>query len=54
MCIRCRGKPFIEQLPSDSPGTVKVFTDRYQAARVPSGDRCIATAISATVMYVNV
>jgi hypothetical protein len=51
MSIRCRRNPFTEQLPSDSPGIVDVFTGRYQATHVPSGDRCIATAISTTVMY---
>lgn len=28
---RCREKPYTEQLPSDSPDTVDVFTCRYQA-----------------------
>jgi hypothetical protein len=31
MRIRCRGIPFTEQLPSDSPGIVDVFTGRCQA-----------------------
>jgi hypothetical protein len=31
------------QLPSDSPDIVDVFTGRYQAAHVPSRDRCLAT-----------
>jgi hypothetical protein len=29
MSIDCRGNPFTEQLPSNSPGIVDVFTDRY-------------------------
>jgi hypothetical protein len=29
MRIRCRGNPFNEQLPSDSPGIVEVIADRY-------------------------
>jgi hypothetical protein len=36
MRIRCRGNPFTEQLPSDSPGIVHVFSGRYQAKHVPS------------------
>jgi hypothetical protein len=31
MRISCRGNPFTEHLPSDSPGIVDVFTGRYQA-----------------------
>jgi hypothetical protein len=34
MRIRCRGKPLTEQLPSDSPVFVDVFTCRYQAKAV--------------------
>jgi hypothetical protein len=45
MRIRCRGNPFNERLPSDSPGVVDMFTGRYQAMYVPSSDRFIATAI---------
>jgi hypothetical protein len=49
MRIRCRGNPFTEQLPSDTPGIVDVFTDRYQVTHVPSRHRCIGTAIHATI-----
>jgi hypothetical protein len=31
MRIRCRGNPFTEQLPAESPGIVDVFTGRYEA-----------------------
>jgi hypothetical protein len=48
--IRCRGNPFTEQLPSDSPDNVDMFTGRYQATLVPSRDRYIATAINATIL----
>jgi hypothetical protein len=50
MRIHCRWKPFTEQLPSDSPGIIDVFTVRYQAPHVPSRDRCIATTIHATIL----
>jgi hypothetical protein len=36
MRIRFREKPFTEQLPSDSPGIVDVFTRPYQTTHVPS------------------
>jgi hypothetical protein len=49
MRIRCCGNLFTEQLPSDSPGIVDVFSDCYQAIHVPSRDRCLATAIQATL-----
>jgi hypothetical protein len=51
MRIRCRGNPFTEQLPSDSPGIVDVFTGRYQAMHVPSHDRCKAAAVHATLLW---
>jgi hypothetical protein len=37
-------------LPSDSPGIIDVFTGRYQATHVSTRDRCIATAIHATII----
>jgi hypothetical protein len=43
MRIRCRGNPFTEQLPSDSPGIVDVFTDRYLETGVFLSATCIAT-----------
>jgi hypothetical protein len=52
MHIRCRGNPFTEQLPSDSPGIVDVFAGSYQATHVPSRDRWVATAKHVTVYYV--
>jgi hypothetical protein len=50
MRIRCRGGPFTEQFPNDSPGIADVFTGRYQATHVPSRDRCIATAIYTPIL----
>jgi hypothetical protein len=43
MLVRCRGNPFTVPLPSDSPGVVDEFTDRYLETRVC----CIATAVLA-------
>jgi hypothetical protein len=42
---RCRGNPFTEQLPSDSPGIVDVFTGRYLETDVCLSAYCIATAV---------
>jgi hypothetical protein len=47
--IRCRGNTQNEELPNDSSDTVDVFTVRYQAAYFPCRDRCMATAIHATI-----
>jgi hypothetical protein len=41
---RCRGDPFTKQLPSDGPGIVDVFTDRYIETGVCFSAYCIATA----------
>jgi hypothetical protein len=49
MCIRCRGKPFTEQLPSDSPRIVVMFTGRYQATHFPARDRRKTTVLDVTV-----
>jgi hypothetical protein len=49
MHIRCRRNPLTEQLPSDSPGIVDMFTGRYQAMHVPSRDRCVATVLHFTI-----
>jgi hypothetical protein len=49
MRIRCGGKSFTEQLPSDSHGIIDVFTGRYQATDVPSRDRCMATVLHVTI-----
>jgi hypothetical protein len=53
-CIRfrCCGNLYTEQFPSDSPDIVDVFTVRYQATHVHSRDRCIATAIHATIRFI--
>jgi hypothetical protein len=40
--VCCRWNLFTEQLPSDRPGIVDVFTGRYQATDGPSCDRCLA------------
>jgi hypothetical protein len=57
MCIRCRRKPFTEQLPSDSPGIVDVFTGRYQATYVPSSyniqTQLVTCWIFAIVLFLN-
>jgi hypothetical protein len=45
MRIRCRENPFTEQLPSDSPGIVDVFTDRYLETGVCLSAYCLATAV---------
>jgi hypothetical protein len=34
MCIHCYGKPFTEQLPSDSLGIADMFAIHYQATHV--------------------
>jgi hypothetical protein len=49
MRVRCRENPLTEQLPSDSPGIVNVFTDRCQATHVLYRDHCIATVLHAAV-----
>jgi hypothetical protein len=45
MHIRCRGKPFTELLPSDSPGIVDMFTGRYLETVVYISTYRIATAV---------
>jgi hypothetical protein len=45
MLIRCHGNPFTEQLPSDSPGIVDVFTERCLETGVCLSAYCIATAV---------
>jgi hypothetical protein len=48
MFIRFRGKPFGEQLPSDSPDIVDMFTGRYQATVAVHSHRS-ATGLHATI-----
>jgi hypothetical protein len=43
-------EPVTEQLPSDSPGIVVVYTGRYQATHVPSRDHCIATVLHVIIL----
>jgi hypothetical protein len=45
MRIRCRGNPFTEQQPSDSPAIVDVFTGRCLETGVCLSAYCIATAV---------
>jgi hypothetical protein len=47
MSIRCRGNPFTEQLPSESPGFVDVFTGRCLETGVYLSAYCITTAVLA-------
>jgi hypothetical protein len=49
MRIRCQMNPFTKQLPCDSLGIVDMFTGCNQVTHVSSRDRCIATAIHATI-----
>jgi hypothetical protein len=50
MRMRCRGNPFIKQLPSVNLGITDVFTGRFQATHIPSRDRCVATSIHTTIL----
>jgi hypothetical protein len=45
MRIRCRGNPFTEQLPNDSPGIVGVFTGRCLETGVCLSACFIVTAV---------
>jgi hypothetical protein len=45
MRICCCGNPFTEQLPSDSPGFVDVFSGRFLETAVCLSAYCIATAL---------
>jgi hypothetical protein len=51
MRIRCRGNPFTEQLLSESPGIVDVFTGCYKATYIPSRDRCITAVLVHATIY---
>jgi hypothetical protein len=50
--VLCSGNMFTEQLPSNSPCIVDVFTGRYQTTHAPSRDRCIATILHATIYQI--
>jgi hypothetical protein len=45
MRICCRGNPFTEQMPSDSPGTADLFTGRYLEMGVCLSAYCITTVL---------
>jgi hypothetical protein len=53
MRIRYRGNPFTEQLPSESPHIVDVFTDRYLETGVCLFVYCIATTLFAVRFEVS-
>jgi hypothetical protein len=45
MSVRFRGNLFTKKLPSESPGIVDVFTDRYLEKGVSLSAYCIATSV---------